>query len=730
GTELTLEAVPADGYKLVAVTANGEVVEGTTYTVVSDVTFGATFSNESYALTVVNDANLEYTLTQNGVAVTDLAALVGGAEYKLTVNVPEEYTLNGVTLNDEALTATDGAYTFTMSQASTLVISATEKAKYTVTVTPSAKGTITVTANGAAVASGATVLDGTVLTISAVAEQGWRVASISANGTTVANNGTYTVNGNVTISATYEEQTIDYCVPQPVSGRPNSSEHNNSQRHRYLTQSTISNGTNSVVISNSGDYANRTFTSSMPRPVYDEQAVVPQLEVAAGDVITITAVGEGSWNYTDLYLDADANGLDIGDRVYTNRPASGEVGRDVAGTFTFTVPSNLKPGTYRMRHMTDWDGVSPCQYGQTTFDNGEFIYDVDLVIPAQELDQERTVTVATENEAYGTVAILDPATEETSVTTKQVDVVVLATPAQGYAFLNWTNATGAIESTGARYTYEGEADVELTAHFGHSVSYTVSGQGSFSATTAEGASISNGQVLPVGTEVTFTLTPAAGKCVAVFAVNGESKASALVDNQYTVTLEDNVSVIVDFADFTAHVSWVVNGNGEVAAGYDFNDEMDGPAVEFGNGDMLSANQFNESGFNLYAYPGAVEGSEGEYETIENVTLQTGDADPVDIKEEVLAGADLGMEENGLREDGSPVYYYAVSELPSADLMVVFVFSEGGESAAIDNIFGDDNNDDEPTLFYNLEGARVNGNALTPGIYIAKKGKKAAKVYVM
>ncbi|MDE6384443.1 MAG: hypothetical protein K2K79_08885, partial [Paramuribaculum sp.] len=735
GTELTLEAVPADGYKLVAITANGEVVEGTTYTVAADVTFGATFSSESYPLAVINDSNLDYTLTLNGVAVEDTGALVGGAEYKLVVNVPVEYTLNDVTLNGESLTAVDGVYTFTMNQVSVLEISATEKAKYTVTVTPSAKGTITVTADGAAVASGATVVDGTVLTISAVAEQGYRVASVNVNGTAIDNNSTYTVTGNVTISASYDVQTVEYCAPTPISGRPNGSE--SAYNGRGLSSATISDGVNSVTISNSGTYANAAFRTSNSatnkRPVYDANATVPQIVTEGGRTVTVEATGTGTWMHTALYFDADGNGFQSSDKVYTNYVASTEnsKGEAIAGTFTFTIPSDIKSGTHRMRYVLNWrDTQGPCEYGQTTSDNGEVVFDVDFVIPTQELENERTVSVASENEVYGSVAIISPETEETSVSTKQVNVIVLATPAQGYAFLNWTNAAGEIESTGARYTYEGETDVELTAHFGHSVSYAVNGLGSFSATTAEGATISNDQVLPVGTEVTFTLTPAAGKCIAVFSVNGESKTAEVVDNEYTVALTENLNVVVEFADFTAHVSWVVNGNGEVTAGYGWNDDVTGPAVGFASGDMLSATQFADD-FNIFAYPGAIEDSEGEYEEVLSVTLQEGeDADPEDITEDVLAGCDGGEEGDGVRADGSPVYYYAISELPSADLTVVFVFSNGGEAAAIENIFGDDANDDTPTLFYNLEGARVNGNALTPGIYIAKKGKKAAKVYVM
>ena len=46
---------------------------------------------------------------------------------------------------------------------------------------------------------------------------------------------------------------------------------------------------------------------------------------------------------------------------------------------------------------------------------------------------------------------------------------------------------------------------------------------------------------------------------------------------------------------------------------------------------------------------------------------------------------------------------------------------------IDDIVNDNAN--APVEYYNLQGIRVNGDNLTPGIYIRRQGTEVTKVYV-
>ncbi len=730
-TVLTLAATPADGFYFVNAYANGVIVSGNTYQVVGRTTFTASFTDQTVPLTVENPANLEYTITRNGEAV-ELDRMVPGVTYTLQLTVPDEINLKYVALGDKGVSAeANGDYLFTMpSEAATLLINAAERAKFTLTYPVYEQGTVKVTANGAELASGSIVLEGTVITVNVEAAEGYATSAIMLNGTKIQNGSTYNVNRDIDIQATFIQASAEHCTPSPVDGRSVAGEITN-QDARYFTKAVISDGSSSLEITKDGANANAAFGNAKGRPVYDATAAVPQFIVEPGKTITVTTTGAGKWMDSYIFFDSDLNGLDEADLVQFT--AGGDV--NFCGSKSFTVSRKATTGVYRMRYVLNWlakengqpvNAPNPCVYGQENSDNGEVVFDVDIVIVGEEVENERTISVASENDAYGTVAITEPATDETSITTKLRYVTVEATPAEGYSFVNWTDANGDEVSASATFEYEGDADIALTAHFGYILSYSVEGEGSIIVSNANGDHVADGGVVPVASEVVFALTPAAGKTVSSFTVNGEEHLSDLVDNAYTVVVSCNTEVAIVFDDFAAHVSWTVRGNGEVEAGYEWNDEYTGPADTFTSGDMISASTFNaEDGLTLWVYPGETES--GDYEKIESVTAQIGDGDATDAMGELMD--DGGENGDGLLATGAPVYYYTISELPSADMMVVFVFSQNGVSASIDNIFADDNSD-APVLYYNLDGVRVNGNALTPGIYIVKKGKKTAKVYVM
>ncbi|MDY2623662.1 MAG: alpha-N-acetylglucosaminidase TIM-barrel domain-containing protein [Alloprevotella sp.] len=81
---------------------------------------------------------------------------------------------------------------------------------------------------------------------------------------------------------------------------------------------------------------------------------------------------------------------------------------------------------------------------------------------ADEITTPRTVSVGSANAEYGTAAI--EGTSETSVTNTEF-VTIVATPATGYDFLNWTDADGNIVGTDNPYTYYGKDEASFTANF-------------------------------------------------------------------------------------------------------------------------------------------------------------------------------------------------------------------------------------------------------------------------
>lgn len=79
-----------------------------------------------------------------------------------------------------------------------------------------------------------------------------------------------------------------------------------------------------------------------------------------------------------------------------------------------------------------------------------------------DITKDRTVTVFTAHAEQGSVAI--EGTTEKSVTNKD-EVTVVATPVNGYDFVNWTDAQGNVVSTDNPYTYLGAANATFTANF-------------------------------------------------------------------------------------------------------------------------------------------------------------------------------------------------------------------------------------------------------------------------
>lgn len=691
GSTLTFEATPEAGYALQGIDVTvGEVTTryqaDANYVVVADATITPVWSNTLYALTVVKDDDVTVTVTRSGAEVTDLTSLFGGEDYKVAVTVPNEKKLVSVKLGETVLTAdADGLYTVNLTEAATLTIETVAKAQYTVTINQVDGGTITVTdADGNTITSGATVLEGTVLTLSATSATGYQFKGYTVNGTT--SGATVTVTANVTISATFEEG-IEYCEPTPIAGRQytDGTTHNTA---RYITTLTAkTSDENSISISGPGAVVHQVYLD------HSDQI----LTVDPGDQVTVSIAGGGSWMNTFIYADFDSNGLDSGDEVHKHYVPNSP-GASVVGDYSFSVPENLAPGSYRVRYMLNWDeNQGPCEYGQayvsatTANDNGEHIIDFTLYVAPQILDHERTVTVASADEEMGTVAITSPATAESSVTTNEKTVVIKATAVTGASFMNWTDAAGNVVSTDATYTYTGTEDASFTANFGYTVTATSNDDGSLTL-TVDGTVIASGTVVPKGTVVKVVGTPNADKGLLSLTANGTA-----IENESEITIEENTAIVANFGEaaYTVEVSVIGQGTYNLFIWDDSGEQEMGTPINSG----------------AYITPNYM------------IELQPQAADGWEFQNAVFAGCSDGTLEqtaDDIDEFGS-VYCTAAKE--NLSITVTFALS----STAIDGIEADDEN--APVEYFNLQGIRVNSDNLTPGVYVRRQGSKTTKVLV-
>ncbi len=695
--EITINVVAASGYQVAGITVAGEPVEnGGTFTLSGDTTkddIVITLAQGAHALTVVNTEELAYTLTTTAGAEVDFTQVLEGAELRLVVTVPEDKVLNAVRLGDEVLTANaQGAYVFTMPGADvTLTIDATPKAKYTVTYAQPQGGVITVTKGGVEVASGTEVLDGTVLNVTATPSAGYSLVALTANGTEMTAS-EYTVTADVTFAAEFEEG-IDYCVPAPVAGRAMGL--NTSYSGRGLTSVNVTCGDHSVTVAGQG--------TTGTRAVYADHTDII-LTIEPGETVTMEAEGAGTWMNTFVFVDFNRNGFTNEDRVYVRN----EGANAYAGTATFVVPSDIEPGKYRVRYMVDWDGVSPCQFGQSTSDNGEVILDFLLMVPSQDYDTPRTITVASAND-LGTVAFTNPATDELTLSTTQKKVFMQATANEGAAFMNWTDAEGNVVSESATYIYEGAEDATFTANFGYVLNVTVKGEGKVEL-SANDLTIANGTVLLPATEVTVATTPAQGKALISVSVNGEMVSTAA--GVATVVMNSATEVIVEFGDKQLSFEYTVSGNGTVYACNgieDGEDELEGLLIP-GGAHLESGSPISTaSEVFFFLVP-------NKDEEVATLIEMEGDVE-TDVTGEV-------EEDEFALADGTLASLYSKYGF-QGDYSLTVTFTT--KTSAIDSIAADAEAGE--IEFFNLQGVKVGAGNLTPGIYVVRHGSTTAKVLV-
>lgn len=739
GTEITVNATAAAGYSVASITVFDEPVEnGGTFALsaaLSKEDIDIITGQNSYALTVNNAMNFAYTLTKTTGEEINPAQVLEGTDLRLSVEVPEGKLLTGVVLGDVVLHEVDGAYTFTMpSQATTLEIMGREKQLYTITLNQPEQGGVIVV-NGlkktdtgfenGTFASGDKTLEGEVLTLSFERESGYTFVKYTVNGSDF-NGTTITVNENTTIGAVVEEG-VEY--PSLVRYYTNGV----NQQNRYIKKFTTE-GTETPVVFEA------TTVEELPFTVYegpvntktDKGAIVDKtsnpIVVEQGtesftysfnvweDAITTTVGGtsvscntEIDWTQLAYYVDWNNDGDFTDEGEYVTR----ETGSMVSGKFrgktttkTVTIPENVKPGIYRMRLVFYEPSNSSTDWTLTVWDNCELrngvAYDFNISIVPAEFANARTVTIASENEALGTVAFDEY--EGLSVSTKNKNVSFTATPAEGVEMLNWTNSDNEVVATSASYIYKGESDASFTAHFGYRLSYSVEGEGTLSA-SVNGEAISSNKVLAPGTEVTFVATPTGDRSLQGVTVNG-NVVEVNENGEFTVVMDKMTEVKAVFVDALYTITINVKGNGRCVAGMGYNDEGM-PSNEYSNGSLVGKDT------DLYFAAVPYEG-----ESVASITATNG-GDPIAVDVNTQNSFDDGADDWRL-SDGSICFYAAVT----GNIVVTVEFTQLG---AIDGVEMDAANGEAE--YFNLQGMKIDAKNLVPGMYIVRQGGKTTKAMI-
>ena len=327
----------------------------------------------TYVVTIDQPANgtVAVTTTIGGVAVTSGQSVNEGTELTLS-NTPAagyrlvHYIVNGVETTES---------TVTVNEAVTISAVFERIPTYVVTIETPENGTIAVSAWGTTLASGQSVNEGTVLTLSNRPTPGCSFVHYIVNGAATTD-ATLTVTEDVRISAVFEEG-IDYCQPTGVDGRSsadnvtNFTDQNASNDHRVVSSLTLTDGQSTVTV-------NAAQENVASRAVYYDRSST-KIITTPGKTITVTVNTPyaSGWMNTYAYVDFGSDGLTSSDYVYDNYTGGYN---PVRTSFTILIPADKIAGKYRARYILDWENTDPCKYGQSGKDNGECVIDFTIEV--------------------------------------------------------------------------------------------------------------------------------------------------------------------------------------------------------------------------------------------------------------------------------------------------------------------------------------------------------------
>ena len=200
GTVLTATATANSGYRVDSIMAGTKKVAADgTFTVTEAVTVTAIISQiPKHAITFANPANgtLE---VKNGIApITSGDQIEEGTTLTVSATVDQGYRLDSIKAGD--VKVTNGG-TFTVTKATVVTAFVSQIPSFVITINQPANGTLEVKEGSNVIATGSPVLEGTVLTVSATANTGYKLDSIKVGNAKVVNGGTFTVTEAVTVEA-------------------------------------------------------------------------------------------------------------------------------------------------------------------------------------------------------------------------------------------------------------------------------------------------------------------------------------------------------------------------------------------------------------------------------------------------------------------------------------------------------------------------------------------------
>ena len=334
GTELTINATPAEGYELTALTANGTDILATKKIVVKDnLTVKATFAKKNFAVSLTKEG--EGTISATG--ASNLNSVAYGTELTIVATPAEGYELVSITAGGTDITASKKVVV-----TGNLTVKATfAKKSFAVSLTKEGDGTITAT--GASNLN--SVAYGTELTIVATPAEGYELTALTANGTDILATKKVVVTDNMTVKATFAKKSFAVSLTKEGEGTIAATGASNLNAVAYGTELTI-NATPAEGYELTALTANGTDILATKKIVVKDNTTVKATFAKKSFAVSLTKVGEGTISATGA---SNLNSVAYGTELTINAtPAEGYElvsitagGTDITASRKVVVTGNL-----------------------------------------------------------------------------------------------------------------------------------------------------------------------------------------------------------------------------------------------------------------------------------------------------------------------------------------------------------------------------------------------------
>ena len=198
-TKLAVTAKPADGWELVALTANEEdILKDKSFVVTENTTVRATFkeqATETYAVTLTKEGEGKVAIT----GADNLDAVKAGSKLTVTAIPADGWLIATMTANGKDIT-TDKSFVVTSNTVVKVVFKKLPPKTYAVTLTKEGEGKVGISGSDNLGA----VVTGSKLTISAIPADGWEVKIITANGKDITTDKSFVVTSNTTVKVVFK----------------------------------------------------------------------------------------------------------------------------------------------------------------------------------------------------------------------------------------------------------------------------------------------------------------------------------------------------------------------------------------------------------------------------------------------------------------------------------------------------------------------------------------------